>query len=66
MKANKGGTWGVSDIVVKLGTPNYIAENQAATTDYSYGLKMWVPTAFAAGETGTEKTNTVRVSAAAG
>lgn len=66
MKANKGGTWGVSDIIVKLGTPNFIAENQAATTDYSYGLKMWVPTAFNAAETGTQKTNTVRVSAAAG
>jgi hypothetical protein len=66
LKANKGGTWGVSDVVVAYTTPLNLAENQAATTDYSYGLKMWVPTSFNASETGTEKTNTVRVSAAAG
>jgi len=66
LKANKGGTWGVSDVIVKNATPNYIAENQAANTDYSLGLKMWVPTAFSALDTGTEKANVVRVSAAAG
>lgn len=64
LKANKGGAWGVGDVIVKANAAfNYIAENQAATTNYSFGLKMWTPTSFG---DGVQKSNTVRVTAAAG
>jgi len=63
LKANKGGTWGSGDVIVKNGTPNYIAENQAATTDYSFGLSFHAPTSFG---DGAVKSIVVRVSAAAG
>jgi hypothetical protein len=63
LKANKGGTWGVGDIIVKNASPNYIAENQAATTDYSFGLKLLAPDVFS---DGIEKEIVVRVSAASG
>ncbi len=63
MLSNKGGTWGVSDVIVKFSSPNYIAENQAATTNYSFGIKLLAPTSFT---DGVQKSNTVRVSAAAG
>lgn len=66
VKANKGGTWGTGDIIVKNASPLDIATDQAANTDYSFGLKMWVPTVFSASDTGTQKSNTVQVSAAAG
>ena len=61
--ANKEGTWGVGDVIVKYDTPNYIAENQPADTDYSFGLKLIAPTSFG---DGVEKAIVVRVSAAAG
>lgn len=62
--ANKGGTWGAGDVIVKYNTPlNYIAENQPANTDYQFGLKLIAPTAFT---DGVEKAITVRVTAAAG
>ena len=63
LKANKGGTWGAGDVIVKYNTPNKLAENQAATTDYSFGLKMWAPTEFG---DGVLKTVTVRVIATYG
>lgn len=63
MLANKGGTWGVGDIIVKNSSPNYIAENQTADTDYAFGLKLTAPTGFT---DGVEKTITVRVSAVSG
>lgn len=63
LSANKGGTWGVGDVIVKYSAPNYIAENQAATTDYSFGLKLYAPTSFG---DGVQKSITVRISAAAG
>lgn len=63
LKANKDGTWGVGDVIVKNSSPNYIAEDQAATTDYSFGLKLIAPTSFT---DGVEKSITVRVTAAAG
>ena len=63
LKSNKGGTWGVGDVIVKNASPNYIAENQAATTDYSFGLKLIAPTSFT---DGVQKSITVRVSAVAG
>lgn len=63
LKANKGGTWGTGDVIVKYTSPLYIAENQAANTDYSFGLKLWAPTSF--GDSVT-KSITVRVTAVAG
>jgi hypothetical protein len=63
LSANKGGSWGTGDVIIKNASPNYIAENQAATTDYSFGLKLYAPTSFT---DGVQKSITVRVSAAAG
>ena len=61
--ANRGGTWGVGDVVVKNGSPDFIYENCPATTDYDYGLELLAPTEF---DDGVEKSITVRVTAAAG
>ena len=63
LKANRGGTWGTGDIIVKNATPNFIYENCPAITDYSFGLKLWVPTSFT---DGVAKQIIVRVTAAAG
>ena len=63
LKANRGGTWGVSDIAIKNSSPNYIYENCPLGTGYSFGLKLWTPTSFT---DGVEKSITVRVTAAAG
>lgn len=62
--ANKG-TWGTSDIVVEYeGTAmNFIAENQAANTDYSFGLGIRYPTS---GSDGVAKTAYVKIAAVAG
>lgn len=61
--ANRGGTWGVGDVIVKYNSPNYIYENCVALTNYDYGLELVAPTSFSDGD---EKTITVRVTAAAG
>ncbi len=63
LKAQKGGTWGAAAVIVKNGTPNYIAENQAANTNYSFGLSLLAPTSST---DGVQKSVTVRVTAAAG
>jgi len=65
MKSNRGGTWGVSDVIVETlaGSPNYIYENCPATTNYTYGIQLLAPTSFT---DGVQKANTVRVTAAAG
>ena len=63
LRANKGGVWGTGDVIVKNATPNFIAENQAANTDYSFGLGLSAPTSFT---DGVEKSIIVRVTAAAG
>ena len=63
LKANKDGTWGVSDVIVQNVTPDFIAENQAANTDYAFGLQLLAPTSFS---DGTNKVIVVRVTAAAG
>ena len=63
MLANKGGTWGTGDVIVKNASPNFIAENQAANTDYSFGLKLIAPTVFT---DGVQKTIVVRVTASSG
>lgn len=61
--SNKEGTWGVGDVIVKFDTPDYIAENQPASTDYGFGLKLIAPTSFG---DGVEKAITVRITAVAG
>jgi len=61
--ANRGGTWGTGDIIVKNISPNYIYENCPATTDYSFGLKLLAPTSFS---DGVEKQIIVRITAVAG
>ncbi|MBA7701765.1 hypothetical protein ES703_110511 [subsurface metagenome] len=63
LKANRGGTWGTGDIIVKYISPNYIYENCPANTDYSFGLKLWTPTSFS---DGVEKQIIVRITAVAG
>ena len=61
--ANRGGTWGVSDVIVKYSSPNYIYENCPATTGFSYGLKLVAPTSYTHP---SQVENTVRITAAAG
>ena len=69
MLARVGGTWGATatpiDVVVHYTTPDLIADNQAASTDYSFGLKLLVPTSFGTITDPAQKTITVVVSAAA-
>lgn len=62
LKANRGGTWGVGDIIVKYSTPNYIYENCPVSTNYDYGLQILLPTSTTVTD---QKTNTVRVTVAA-
>jgi len=62
LKANKGGSWGVGDVIVKNSDPNILADDQAATTNWAFGLKLWAPTSFT---DGVEKEIIVRVTAAA-
>lgn len=63
LSANQEGAWGVGDIIVKNAAPNFIAENQAATTNYSFGLQLYAPTVF---HDGAQKTMVVRISAVVG
>jgi hypothetical protein len=63
LKANRGGSWGTGDVIIKYDTPNYIYEDCPATTNFAYGLKLWAPTSFT---DAVQKEITVRVSAAAG
>ena len=63
LKANRGGTWGTGDIIVKNASPNYIYENCPASTGYSFGLKLWAPTSFS---DGVQKQIVVRITAVAG
>lgn len=58
--ANAGGTFGTGDVIVKNAAPNKIKTNQAATTNFSYGLDLLAPTSFS---DGVQKTNVVRVTA---
>ena len=62
--ANKGGTWGAGDIIVKRtnDTPNLLADNQTAITNYGFGLNLLAPTSFS---DGVQKQVTVRITAAA-
>jgi len=61
--ANLAGTWGVSDIIVKYASPNYIYENNTAGNDYAFGLGLQAPTSYS---DGAEKTVTVQVTASQG
>ncbi len=64
MKANKGGTWGTGDVIVKYNAVwNDIATNQAANTDYQFGLSLIAPTEFT---DGVQKQIVIRITAAAG
>ncbi len=64
LKANKAGTWGTGDIIIKYNaTWNDIATNQAANTDYQFGLSLIAPSSFT---DGVQKTIIVRVTAASG
>lgn len=54
---------GAFDVIVKNAAPNYIYENCGITTNYSFELRLSTPTAFS---DGTLKTNTLRITAAAG
>ena len=60
LEANRGGSWGTGDIIVKNADANYIYESCPASTGYSFGLQMSAPTSFS---DGTVKSNTVRVTA---
>ncbi len=53
---------GAFDVIVQNVTPLNLALNQAATTDYSFGLRLATPTAFT---DGVLKDNTVRITAVA-
>ena len=58
--SNNTGAW---NIIVKNAAPNFIAENQPATTNYQFELRLCAPTSFS---DGVSKSNVVRVSAAVG
>jgi len=63
LSANKGGSWGTGDVIVKKSAAyEKIATAQAATTNFDFGLKLYAPTSFS---DGVEKSVTVRLSAAA-
>lgn len=46
LKANKEGTWDTGDVIVKFTSPDILADDQAADTDWSFGLKLYAPTSF--------------------
>lgn len=58
-------TWGTGDVIVETlaGSPNDIYTNLPASTNFSYGISLKAPTSFT---DGVQKTNTVRVTSAAG
>ncbi len=63
LKANRGGTWGVDDIIIKQAAPNFIYENCAAATNYAWGIQLIAPTSFT---DGVQKSIKVTITAAAG
>ena len=56
--SNPGGTWGTGDVLVKNAAPVKIKTNQAANTNFGYGLDLLAPTSYT---DGVQKTNTVRI-----
>lgn len=63
LKTNRGGAWGVGDVIIKNAAPNYVYEDCPAVTNYYFGIKLWAPTSFT---DAVEKAITVRVTAVAG
>ena len=51
LEANKGGSWGTGDVVVKNADPLQIATNQTALTNWDFGLQLRAPTVFTDGQT---------------
>lgn len=58
MNANKGGTWGTGDVIVKSSALNNIATNQAASTDYTFGISILMPTSTTVND---QKTNVLQI-----
>ncbi len=61
LKSNAGGTWGVSDVIIKFNSPNNI-ENNFSGASFQFGLKLIAPSDFT---DGVQKSNTVRLTASA-
>jgi len=61
LKAGKTGG-SVSDVIVKYASPNAIYSNCPASTNFTYGMQLLAPTS---GSDGVQKSNTVRLTAAA-
>ena len=59
LKAWDGSAW----VIVKNADPNFIRENLAALTDYTFGLSLLAPSSFT---DGVAKSIIVRITAAAG
>lgn len=53
LEANKGGSWGSGDVVVQYTTPQILAQDQAASTNWDFGLQLRAPTSFTDGQTNT-------------
>ena len=65
LNSNRGGTWGVGDVVVEssvTGSPNYIYEDCTALTDFEYGISFKAPTS---GD-GVQHSITLRIEGVAG
>jgi hypothetical protein len=61
--ANAGGTWGTSDVIVKkTATFNNIKASLAASTNFTYGLGLQVPTSFTHSD---QASNTVTITSVA-
>jgi hypothetical protein len=58
-------TWGVGEVIVETlaGSPNDIYTNLPASTNFSYGISLLAPSSFT---DGVQKTNTIRITSAAG
>ena len=62
LTSNQEGAWGTGDVIVQNAVPQLIADDQAATTNWSFGLNLLAPTAY---HDGAQKTMVVRISAVA-
>ena len=62
LTSNQEGTWGVGDVIVQNAVPQLIADDQGATTNWSFGLNLLAPTEF---QDGAQKTMVVRITAVA-
>ena len=62
LEANAGGTWDTGDVIIRNASPLLIADDQAASTDFNWGMQLHAPTSFSDGE---QKQIIVRLTAAA-